>query len=369
MTDARGSCAELRPAEPEPLEHQPGRAQIWTCVDEIVDRAPRPADLIDHGLHLFAARRWREFGRIVPGEFAAAERKSALASMMVTPLLARIRDASQLPIVVFKGPEIARRYEDPLTRPFADLDILTSDAPRLQQELIAAGFEEIGDPELYLDIHHLRPLQLPRLPLVLEIHSSPKWLERAPQAPVDELIEAAVPADFGVAGILVLPPAQHLVVVAAHSWAHEPLRRLLDIIDVAVLAADADRREVDAVARRFGVERAVRTTLASADALLLGTRRRPLALRLWARNLAGARGRTVLEAHLAKWIGPFWAYPPRTALAVGADALSDDLRPVPDETWRTKLARTALAVAGFGKRRSDHEELLKRRPTHRRRRR
>lgn len=338
---------------------------MWRCIDEIVDRAPRASDLIDHGLHLLAARRWRALGRVVPRDFVAAEQMSALASMMVAPLLERVRAASDLPLVVFKGPELALRYRDPLTRPFGDLDILTSDAPRLQAELIAAGFREIGDPKLFVEIHHLRPLQLPTLPLVLEIHSQPKWLQHGSAAPVEQLIAAAVPADYGVPGISTLPPAEHLLVVAAHSWAHEPLRRLLDIVDVAVLSLDADRGEVDALARQFGIERAVRTTLAASDSLLFGERARPAALRLWARNLAGARGRTVLEAHLAKWIAPFWAYPPGLAARIGAGGLLRDLRPSPDESWRSKLARTARAVAGFGKRRSEHIERLKRDPRRR----
>lgn len=369
MTHAESNCAEARPAGPERLQPTPESRQIWASVDALVDRAPRADDLVDHGLHLLAARRWRARGRTVPPEFVEAERTSALISMMVAPLLARAREASDLPIVVYKGPEIARRFRDPTTRPFCDIDILTTDAPGLQQALIAAGFEEFGDPELYRDIHHLRPLRNPSLPLAFEIHSAPKWLDHGPPPPTDELFEAAVPSGIGVDGILALPPAHHLVVLAAHSWAHEPLRRLLDIVDVAVLSTEADRREVEAVARRFGMERAWRTTIEVADSLLLDERRRPLALHLWARNLGAARGRTVLEAHLAKWIGPFWAYPPRIALTVGAEAFLRDLRPGPAEGWRRKLARTGLAIAGFARRRSDHDHLLERRPNLRPRRR
>ena len=59
---------------------------------------------------------------------------------------------------------------------------------------------------------------------------------------MDELLAAASPRDGGPAGILVLPPEHHLLLLAAHSWAHEPLRRLRDIVDMALVAGSGRSR-------------------------------------------------------------------------------------------------------------------------------
>ncbi len=52
---------------------------------------------------------------------------------------------------------------------------------------------EINDPENYRDIHHLRPLWWPGLPLVVELHSRPKWIDGVAGPPVAELLEASAP--------------------------------------------------------------------------------------------------------------------------------------------------------------------------------
>ena len=76
-----------------------------------------------------------------------------------------------------KGPEVALRYPGPALRGFRDLDLLVPDAPAVQRELLAAGFEPVGLPEKYAAIHHLRPLAYPGLPLLVEVHDRPKWPE------------------------------------------------------------------------------------------------------------------------------------------------------------------------------------------------
>ena len=59
----------------------------------------------------------------------------------------------------------------PGLRSFGDLDLLTDDAEAAQAALLAAGFQEVFEPEIYEDIHHLRPLWWPGLPLVVELHT------------------------------------------------------------------------------------------------------------------------------------------------------------------------------------------------------
>ena len=70
-------------------------------------------------------------------------------AMAAPALLERIRTATEGPLLLVKGPEVARLYPDPALRCFRDLDILVPDAPATQRQLLAAGFQETGDPSLY----------------------------------------------------------------------------------------------------------------------------------------------------------------------------------------------------------------------------
>ena len=178
-------------------------------------------------------------------------------------LLERIRTATEGPLLLVKGPEVARLYPDPALRSFRDLDILVPDAPATQRQLLAAGFQETGDPRLYEQIHHLRPLFWPGLPLLVEVHSSPKWIASLDPPPAAELIRTAARSQAGPPGVLAPSPAQHALLLAAHAWAHRPLSRLRDLIDIAVVAArsrasrDPGAGEVVGVAARVGHHRSV----------------------------------------------------------------------------------------------------------------
>jgi hypothetical protein len=121
------------------------------------------------------------------------------------------------------------------------------------------------------------------------------------------------------------------VLLAAHAWAHRPLRRLLDLVDVLVLVRDGDREEAGAIARAWGVERLWGTTFAAAEALL-GGGPPTWPLRSWARNLPEVRERSGPEARLEAVLAPFAALPPRAAVRRGAGAarrLAQDSRIVP----------------------------------------
>jgi hypothetical protein len=330
---------------------------LWRAVDEIVDRAPTLADLYAHHLQLLAARRWRELGKPVPELLGGESRINVLVAVAATPLLERTRASYDGPLLLMKGPEVAALYPDPATRSYRDLDLIVPDACEAQAALIAAGFVETGDPRIYEGIHHLRPLQWKSLPLILEIHEQPKWVEWGTVPATDELLAAGVPSVLGVEGVLTLPPAHHALVLAVHSWAHEPLRRLRDLIDLAALLEIADRGEVEALARRYGVERVWRTTEAAVDATFAAGRV-PVSIRLWARNLHGVRDRNVLESHLSRWLACFWALPPGRAVGQMARALARDARPEPGEAWGTKLRRTGRALRGLLTGRTQHEESL-----------
>ena len=81
----------------------------------------------------------------------------------------------------------------------------------------------------------------------------------------------------------------------------------------------------------------------------------PRALRGWAKNLAQARERTVLEQHTARWRCWFDAFPAGLAVRATVDELWEDVTPEPGETWGTKLRRSRRAVRNAFVRRSEHD--------------
>ena len=337
--------------------HEPVSArdsELWAAVGRLVERAPSLADLASHRLELFAARRWREQGKPVPAEIVDQERRAAFATLTAPGVLSRVREAYDGVIVPIKGMEVARLYPDSALRLFGDLDVIVDDAAKAQAALLAAGFEEIGDPALFVDIHHLRPVQRPELPLAVEIHSRPKWVDGLSAPPTSELL-ASARSDAN--GIGILPAAQHALLLAVHSWAHEPLRRLRDVIDVAVMLEVAGHDDAAAVARSWGVEDLWRSTTDVIEAVLHGGRR-PWSLRLWAQNLERTRERTVLENHLQRWLSDFWILPSGKAARGLPGTLRRELGPAGDEGWRSKLTRSARAVRNASRRRSEHDEQL-----------
>ena len=330
---------------------------VWEAVGSLIDRAPSLDDLREHRLHLLAERRWLQAGKVVPAPLAAEKTLAVALFLPIPSLLSRIAAAWAGPTIILKGPELASRYPERLLRTAGDIDLLVEDAHGAHAALRAAGFVVTGDPRRYVDIHHLQPLVWPKLPLRIEVHHAPKWIDGLEPPSTVELFALAVPARGDAEGFQTLAPHAHAVVLAVHAWAHEPLGSLRDLIDIAVLTAEADVDEIADLARRWGVSDVWRTTHAAIEALF-GAGRRPLAVRLWARHLEAARGRTVAESHLEGWLSPFWALPARTALQHAARRLADVLRPVPGEHWRTKLSRAWLAVRNAGVRRSSHERLL-----------
>jgi hypothetical protein len=333
------------------------RQALFERVDALVARSPSLVDLRHHGVELLAARTWHERGREVPDELRARKRLAAARALAVTPVLERVRAASEGPLLLMKGPEVAALYLDPAARSFRDVDVIVRDAPDTQRRLLSAGFVETGDPKLFEGIHHLRPLQWPGLPLVVEVHHRPKWVDSLAPPVVDELMEGAVPCRAGVRGVLAPSPAHHAVMMAAHAWAHRPLSRLRDLIDVALLAGEADPDELRKLARCWGVQKVWATTTRAVDALL-GTGRRPASISIWARHLPAAREQTVLESHVQNSLSALWGLPGAHAIAAAAGAVGADLTPGDDERWPAKLTRSRTALANAFVRKSKHDEAL-----------
>jgi hypothetical protein len=331
---------------------------IWPRVEQLVEHAPSDDDLCAHRLELVAARRLRAAAADVPARLRDAERVAALTSLAAPVVLRRARAAYDGSMVLMKGPEIAARYPDPSLRPYCDVDLLVDDAPAAHRALLDAGFQHAGPWSDEVELHHLWPLWWPGLPIGIELHSAAHWPDALPAPPTDELLTCAVPSRCAPGVVDTLPAAQHALVAAAHAWAHAPLACVGQLVDVALLAADADDREIEALACRWGCERLWRTTRAAIEALLLDARPRTPALRLWARHLIAARERTLLERHVEELSSPLWALPARRAAGASARVLGRLLRPTGGETWRHKGARARRALGHARLRHSEHDARL-----------
>lgn len=347
-----------RPARSAGDESMSG-GPIWGRVEEIVAGARSVDALRLHGVELIAARFRRRRGLLVPDGLRADEQSAGIKALAAPVLLNRVRAAYDGALVLMKGPEIGAHYPALALRPFCDLDFLVDDPDAAHRALVAAGFLEVDDPAKYDGVHHLRPLVWPGLPLFIELHREPNlpvWLAPPDRA---ELLELTETSATGVPGVLAPVPGAHAVLLAAHSWAHAPLRRLLDLIDVTIaLEHERDRELAWQLAQRWKLGRIWRTTITAADALLGNAGTAP-ALAIWARHLASVRERTVLETHLTRWAGPVCGLP-RTRLRAVSGAtriFSDAARPKGGEHWADALRRTRLAIADARRPQSQHDEI------------
>lgn len=329
---------------------------MWDRIDQLLERAPHEDALWLHRVELLEARRRRANGLDV-GALAAHEAAAAVSDLAVIPLLARVREAWDGPLVLVKGPEVSLDYPSPCLRRFCDLDLLSNDAEGAQRALLAAGFREARQIESDGVLHHQCPLQWPGLPLTVELHSGPNWVDGVGAPRTDELIASAVPSRLGLDGVAALPPAEHALVLAAHAWSHQPLGRLGNLIDVAVTLERADASEVAGLARRWGCSRMWRTTRGAISALLEESGR-SAAVALWARHLRDVREPTVFEWHVKDALALVWGLPrKRMPVAVIARARAT-AGPDGGEPWRLKLRRTAFALRNAGIARSEHQLAL-----------
>lgn len=320
-------------------------AALWSAVDRIVDRTGDLDDLSAHGLHLFAVRRWRELSRDLPTELVDEERRTAAVLLAAAVALERARAAYDGTMLLMKGLEIAERYPNRTLRPLRDVDVLVDRPDRAQRALVAAGFEPLGEDDgSYTGRHHLRPLHLPGLPIVVEIHRRPQWVSWAPSPSLAELVSEARPSATGVDGVLAPSAAHHALLVATHSWAAAPLRRILDLVDVTLLAEGVGEVDLTETASRWQVDGVWKTTAAAAEAVFFDGPALPWHVRLWAGDPSDARDRTVLSNHVRRIASAFAALPVRRAVPVAVTALGHALGPTDGETWRVKLRRTGRAI-------------------------
>ena len=320
---------------------------LWAAIGRLIDSATL-SGVLAHKLGPLAADRARRLGNAVLRPLLEEERAASLSRLTAVPLLELVRDNCDGPLVLLKGPEIARLYPANARR-FGDVDVLTPDADAVQRSLKAAGFQEALDPDDYLtdDHHHLEPLKWPTIPLKVEVHARPNRLVRSQRPRTSEILEASSPSGLGIDGVLAPSALHHALILAAHAWSHVPLKTLRDLIDVAVLSSQAEDRDLEKTAAAWGIDRVWRTTRYAIDALFYG-RKSTLPLRSWARHLPLVRERTVFESHLERLLEGFWELPAHAAVLKTSRVLWDDITPLPGEKWRDKVARVAAATRDAG---------------------
>jgi hypothetical protein len=310
---------------------------LWRAVDELLVGA-QVEGIRANKLGALAARLRRRAGRPVPPRLAGDERGAAVAVTMARPLLEHVRSVCDGPLVLVKGPEVARLYPGS-ARTFGDVDLLAADARAAQRALVAAGYTEVDDPDQFVEHHHLRPLASPHVGLRVELHTAPLWPPGTTAPPLAEILERSVPSGVGVDGISAPDPLHHAVILAAHAWSHDPLRTLRDLVDVAAVSAGCSEAELARTAEAWGIPKIWRTTRGAIAALFEGGPT-TLPLRIWARHLRAVRERTLLDSHLMRWLHVFWELPPSAAVGDLRAAFRLTLLPAPDESWREKLMRT-----------------------------
>ena len=267
-----------------------------------------------------------------------------IATLTAIPLLRRIRDLVDGPLLLAKGAEVASLYPG-RARSFGDLDLLAVEGHALHQALKEDGFVEVDFPDDdFTDYRHLHPLKTPRVWLHVDVHIRPIVPDGYRPPPLAEVVEASVPSALGVEGISAPHPVHHALMVAAHGWNdHTPFRDLRDLVDVAAVAQQASEREIDQAARMWGIQGIWRTTWRAADALLADGRP-SVAVGLFGRHLADVRERTVFEEHVQRWLSPFWEFPFRQAIGHVPALLRKELLPDPGEPWSDKLRRAGSGI-------------------------
>jgi len=331
--DAQSSVAAVRPPDTE---------RLWEAVERLLAPASVP-DVLAHKVGALAAKYARRRGSPVPAPLVEEERSASTSMLSAPPLVARIRDLCDPPLILLKGPEVAKLY--PLGgRRFIDVDVLTTDADDVQRSLVEAGFvDAIGDEDVLDDPHHLQPLRWPVLPLAVEVHSHLNWLVGMQRPALEEILEASVPCSIDVPGVLAPHPRHHAIILAVHAWRHRPLLCMRDLVDIAAVSSLVAHSDLDRQARDWGVERVWKTTSGAIDALFFGGHP-TIPLRTWARHLASVREQTVLERHVAHFGCGYWEVGPGEATSRLGTVLKEELSPAEGETWRQKLRRILGAL-------------------------
>lgn len=318
---------------------------LWISLDRIIETAPNAAALRTHGLGPIAAWRMRARGETVPEDIERLALGAAYASVTAAPLLQKVVDILQEPVVVLKGPEVARLYPERTLRTYGDLDLLAPDLPRAERALIEAGFDELLPNRKIEGHHHDSPLGIGGLALMIELHRDPGWLGWLTPPSNAELLQGAIPSVTGVDGAFALPLEQQALFLASHAWRHNPYLSIIHLVDIELARQQTDPAAITALARRWGIAQVWQHLCAMIDWFIYQEGDAPGALhRWWARHLDDTREQTLLEFYLAQW-GRGLAAPTRME-QIGN--ISHDVRfSFAVHSWqnrRQKVGRIALGV-------------------------
>jgi hypothetical protein len=315
-------------AESSQAEHNAPPTALWESVNSLLALAPLPG-ILAHRVGPLAAHRLRRLGEPIPPPLALEARAAAVCMLLVIPLVERVRASFEGRIVLFKGPELARHYPG-ASRRFGDIDILVEDAQAARTGLVDGGFAEVHQLNYTPDWHQLeQTFALKNIEVGVDVHKAPHWPVglRTPPNAAREILEASVPSALGVEGISTPAPHHNALILAAHAWSHEPLWTLQDLIDIAVVSAQADELDVERTAADWGLGRLWRTTRHTIDALFYGGRK-TFPLRTWARHLEEMRDRSHIERRLTSFVHGYWGMSPRQGLVTTMRAVRHMRDPV-----------------------------------------
>lgn len=328
---------------------------LWTALDRIIANAPDANSLRLHGLGPIAAWRCRQRGEAVPPDIDHLARGAVYASLTAAPLLRKVIDILQEPVLVLKGPEVARLYPERALRTYGDLDLLVSDLSSAERRLLDAGFAELMPDREIEGHHHDSPLGLGNLALMVELHRDPGWLRWLTPPSNAELFLSAVPSVTGVEGAYALPDEQLALFLASHAWRHGPYMSYIHLIDLELVRQRTNPDAIDRLARRWGMDKVWRQSCAMIDWNIYQSGAAPNAAhRWWARHMADTRERTLMEFYLGNW-GRGLAAP---TLPEQIETIAHDIRfNFTAHSWqsrRYKLRRILLGARSLSRPASQH---------------
>ena len=311
--------------------HLPSTDQIWDRVLARIDSVDPATDfdrLVFHGLNALAVHRWHATGTPTADAHTDHGRQSLMQTMASEAALESIAELSPEPVVAFKGLEVATRYPYRGSRPFGDLDLISAAPDALHRLLQDHGWTQGRDHESYAERHHhLAALRHDDLRVTLEIHRHPGWeIWMDPPTPADLVAKARPIAGLGPA-CLGLHPSHNVAAVLVHAWRGNRFANLRDLLDVALIANDADRHELDADLDRYGIGRLWRAALRLIDWQFGSGAAPPRQLRLLAPNLADLD--TAKAEPIRRMMGLLWVAP---------------LRQAPQIMWREGRARRMIHI-------------------------
>lgn len=188
--------------------------------------------------------------------------------------LLRLLQEKNIAVIVLKGAYLAEVvYGDVGLRGMNDIDLLVKkdDLPRVDQELLASGFEATDFNRTITEINHHFGYKLPGSDIRAEIHWTLMAIENIAKD-IDGLWSRSQSATIAQVSTRVLSPEDLLLHLCLHMTKHARdmhIRMLCDIGEIVRHDREKlDWSQIDARARQWGIYRAVYVVLRLAEELL-----------------------------------------------------------------------------------------------------